>query len=74
MWLQGEVDIRGRDGESGTSKLTEAKTPLTWSSSPFEVIALPVYRHADHPECRECFWRCLATLWLEPAGECGIKI
>lgn len=35
MWLQGEVDIRGRDGESGTSKLTEAKTPLTWSSSPF---------------------------------------
>ncbi len=27
--------MRGRDGESGTSKLTEMKTPLTWSSSPF---------------------------------------
>lgn len=34
-WLQGGVEIRGRDGESGTSKLTEAKAPLTWSSSPF---------------------------------------
>lgn len=47
MWLQGEVDIRGRDGESGTSKLTEAKTPLTWSSSPFgdsrfEFTATPI--------------------------------
>ncbi len=27
--------MRGRDGESGTSKLTELRTPLTWSSSPF---------------------------------------
>lgn len=35
MWLQGGVEVRGRDGESGTSKLTEAKAPLTWSSSPF---------------------------------------
>ena len=29
------MEVRGRDGESGTSKLTEIKTPLTWSSSPF---------------------------------------
>lgn len=35
MWLQGGLDIRGRDGESGTSKLTEARAPLTWSASPF---------------------------------------
>lgn len=47
MWLQGGVAIRGRDGETGTSKLTEAKAPLTWSSSPFgesrfEVTATPV--------------------------------
>jgi thioredoxin-like negative regulator of GroEL len=34
-WLQGGMEVRGRDGESGTSKLTEMKTPLTWSSSPF---------------------------------------
>ncbi len=31
----GGMDVRGRDGESGTSKLTELRTPLTWSSSPF---------------------------------------
>ncbi|WP_313626912.1 cellulose biosynthesis protein BcsC [Kosakonia sp.] len=47
MWLQGGVEIRGRDGENGTSKLTEAKAPLTWSSSPFgdarfEFTATPV--------------------------------
>lgn len=47
MWLQGGVAIRGRDGETGTSKLTEAKAPLTWSSSPFgesrfEFTATPV--------------------------------
>ncbi|UMX63200.1 BCSC C-terminal domain-containing protein [Klebsiella pneumoniae] len=29
------MDVRGRDGESGTNKLTELRTPLTWSSSPF---------------------------------------
>lgn len=29
------MEVRGRDGESGTSKLTEMKTPLTRSSSPF---------------------------------------
>ncbi|MEZ3501104.1 cellulose synthase subunit BcsC-related outer membrane protein [Pantoea sp. KPR_PJ] len=34
-WLQGEVAIRGRDGESGLSKLTEAKAPLTFSTVPF---------------------------------------
>lgn len=34
-WAQGGVQIRGRDGESGLSKLTEAKAPLTWSSTPF---------------------------------------
>ncbi|MCV5655752.1 hypothetical protein OFN54_30905, partial [Escherichia coli] len=34
-WLQGGMDVRGRDGESGTSTLTELRTPLTWSSSPF---------------------------------------
>ncbi len=34
-WAQGGVQIRGRDGESGLSKLTEAKAPLTWSSVPF---------------------------------------
>ncbi|WP_312274138.1 cellulose synthase subunit BcsC-related outer membrane protein [Pseudescherichia sp.] len=46
-WVQGGVEIRGRDGESGTSKLTEAKAPLTWSSSPFgesrfEFTATPI--------------------------------
>ncbi|MCS2163916.1 cellulose synthase subunit BcsC-related outer membrane protein [Scandinavium sp. H11S7] len=34
-WLQAGMQVRGRDGESGTSKLTEMKAPLTWSSSPF---------------------------------------
>ncbi|WP_446717694.1 cellulose synthase subunit BcsC-related outer membrane protein [Erwinia sp. OLCASP19] len=34
-WVQGEVQVRGRDGESGLSKLTEARAPLTWSSVPF---------------------------------------
>lgn len=47
MWAQSNISIRGRDGESGTSKLTEAKVPLTWSSSPFgesrfEFTATPV--------------------------------
>ncbi|MBM3074333.1 cellulose biosynthesis protein BcsC [Lelliottia sp. RWM.1] len=47
MWLQGGVEVRGRDGESGTSKLTEVKAPLTWSTSPFgesrfEFTATPV--------------------------------
>lgn len=30
------VQVRGRDGESGLSKLTEAKAPLTFSTVPFE--------------------------------------
>ncbi len=34
-WAVGGIQIRGRDGESGLSKLTEAKAPLTWSTSPF---------------------------------------
>jgi len=33
-WMQGGIQIRGRDGENGLSKLTEAKAPLVWSSSP----------------------------------------
>lgn len=35
-WSQGMVQVRGRDGESGLSKLTEAKAPLTFSTVPFE--------------------------------------
>ncbi|QDX28482.1 cellulose biosynthesis protein BcsC [Dickeya poaceiphila] len=34
-WVQGEAQIRSRDGESGLSRLTEAKAPLTWSSGSF---------------------------------------
>ncbi|MBK0096848.1 BCSC C-terminal domain-containing protein [Erwinia sp. S63] len=34
-WVQGGMQIRGRDGESGLSKLTEAKAPLTFSTVPF---------------------------------------
>lgn len=34
-WAQGGVQVRGRDGEAGLSKLTEAKAPLTWSSVPY---------------------------------------
>ena len=34
-WIQGAVQVRGRDGESGLSKLTEAKAPLTFSTVPF---------------------------------------
>ena len=35
-WSQGMLQVRGRDGESGLSKLTEAKAPLTFSTVPFE--------------------------------------
>ncbi len=50
-WLQGGVEVRSRDGESGTSKLTEVKAPLTWSSSPFgesrfEFTATPITLNA----------------------------
>ena len=34
-WSQGQVQIRARDGESGLSKLTEAKAPLTFSTAPY---------------------------------------
>lgn len=34
-WVQGTMQVRGRDGESGLSKLTEAKAPLTFSTVPF---------------------------------------
>ncbi|RRZ91625.1 cellulose biosynthesis protein BcsC [Erwinia sp. 198] len=34
-WTQGGVQVRGRDGETGLSKLTEAKAPLSWSSVPY---------------------------------------
>lgn len=33
-WAQAGVQVRGRDGEEGLSKLNEVKAPLTWSSSP----------------------------------------
>ncbi|SUB08970.1 Cellulose synthase operon protein C precursor [Pantoea agglomerans] len=39
-WSQGMVQVRGRDGESGLSKLTEAKAPLTFSTVPFETARL----------------------------------
>ncbi|HEY3589028.1 MAG TPA: cellulose synthase subunit BcsC-related outer membrane protein [Buttiauxella sp.] len=34
-WARGDVAVRGRDGESGLSKLTEIKSPLQWSTVPF---------------------------------------
>ncbi|OOC12818.1 cellulose biosynthesis protein BcsC [Dickeya dadantii] len=34
-WVQTGVQVRSRDGESGLSRLTEAKAPLTWSSGSF---------------------------------------
>lgn len=34
-WSQGSMQVRGRDGESGLSKLTEIKAPLTWSTVPY---------------------------------------
>ena len=47
MWMQGGINVRGRDGESGTSKLTEARAPISWSAVPFgesrfEFTATPV--------------------------------
>jgi Tfp pilus assembly protein PilF len=35
-WVQGDMSIRGRDGESGLSQLTEAKAPMTFSTVPFD--------------------------------------
>ncbi|WP_071601388.1 tetratricopeptide repeat protein [Dickeya chrysanthemi] len=34
-WVHSGVQIRSRDGDSGLSRLTEAKAPLTWSSGSF---------------------------------------
>lgn len=34
-WLQADFEVRGRDGEAGLSKLTEANSSLTWSTQPF---------------------------------------
>ncbi|MFP1753822.1 cellulose synthase subunit BcsC-related outer membrane protein [Lonsdalea quercina] len=54
-WTQAGVQVRGRDGESGLSKLTEAKAPLTWSSAPlgedrFNVTVTPVTLSAGSAE------------------------
>src|SRR5471030_448990 len=35
-WVQGDLSVRGRDGESGLSQLTEAKAPMTFSFVPFD--------------------------------------
>jgi len=35
-WVQGELSVRGRDGESGLSQLTEAKAPMSFSFVPFD--------------------------------------
>jgi thioredoxin-like negative regulator of GroEL len=35
-WVVGGVAIRGRDGESGLSKLTEARAPIQWSFIPID--------------------------------------
>ncbi|MEM6161302.1 cellulose synthase subunit BcsC-related outer membrane protein [Erwinia sp. P6884] len=53
-WTQGTVQVRGRDGESGLSKLTEAKAPLTWSTVPygdtrFDFTLTPVTLSAGSP-------------------------
>ncbi|MFB9136083.1 cellulose synthase subunit BcsC-related outer membrane protein [Vibrio olivae] len=34
-WVQGGIEVRGRDGENGLSRLTEARAPLEWSTVPF---------------------------------------
>ncbi|CPR13863.1 Cellulose synthase operon protein C [Brenneria goodwinii] len=39
-WAQGNVSVRGRDGENGLSKLTEAKAPLSLSGVPFDTSRL----------------------------------
>lgn len=54
-WVQTGVQVRGRDGESGLSKLTEAKAPLTWSSAPlgedrFNFTVTPVTLSAGSAE------------------------
>ncbi|THD50305.1 tetratricopeptide repeat protein [Enterobacteriaceae bacterium ML5] len=41
-WAQGEMSIRGRDGESGLSQLTEAKAPMTFAFVPFDTSRLSI--------------------------------
>ncbi|WP_413556163.1 cellulose synthase subunit BcsC-related outer membrane protein [Brenneria sp. L3-3Z] len=53
-WAQGNVSVRGRDGESGLSELTEAKAPLSLSGVPFDTSRLsftvtPVTLNAGTP-------------------------
>ncbi|MCX8958365.1 cellulose biosynthesis protein BcsC [Erwinia psidii] len=53
-WAQGAVQVRARDGESGLSKLTEAKAPLTFSTVPygdtrFDFTLTPVTLSAGSP-------------------------
>ncbi|MCG8707078.1 BCSC C-terminal domain-containing protein [Brenneria sp. 4F2] len=53
-WAQGNVSVRGRDGENGLSKLTEAKAPLSLSGVPFDTSRLsfnvtPVTLNAGTP-------------------------
>ncbi|MEC5318036.1 cellulose synthase subunit BcsC-related outer membrane protein [Brenneria populi subsp. brevivirga] len=53
-WAQGNVSVRGRDGENGLSELTEAKAPLTLSGVPFDTSRLsfsvtPVTLNAGTP-------------------------
>lgn len=53
-WVQGDLSVRGRDGESGLSQLTEAKAPMTFSFVPFEtsrlsLTATPVSLNAGNP-------------------------
>lgn len=41
-WAQGDMSIRGRDGESGLSQLTEAKAPMTFAFVPFDTSRLSI--------------------------------
>ncbi len=69
----GGMDVRGRDGESGTSKLTELRTPLTWSSSPFgdsrfDFTVTPVSLNAGTAS-----GDARASLRCQPAGQRGLQ-
>lgn len=41
-WAQGDMSIRGRDGESGLSQLTEAKAPMSFAFVPFDTSRLSI--------------------------------
>ncbi|WP_047606477.1 cellulose biosynthesis protein BcsC [Rahnella aquatilis] len=41
-WAQSDMSIRGRDGESGLSQLTEAKAPMTFAFVPFDTSRLSI--------------------------------